>query len=124
MRAHSRQRPTIWLLTILWLVVGCGPVASTPPAPTSAASTPPASAPALPRYSKAVSLKPGTEWRFNPLAIDLNRDGFPDLVATSRLQDSGLYIYLGNGKTFTPIERTWTDTGYSALVAGDINHDG
>ena len=30
------------------------------------------------------------EWRFAPLVVDINGNGFPDLVATARLADPGL----------------------------------
>ena len=107
----SSGRRSLWLLATVWLVVGCttGPVSSTPP---------------LPRYSRALTLMPGTEWRFTPLVIDINGDGYPDLVATARLVEPALHIWLGDGKTFTPVEPTWSDTGYAALATGDINHDG
>jgi hypothetical protein len=29
------------------------------------------------------------EWRFNPLVVDVNGDGFPDLVATARVLEEG-----------------------------------
>jgi FG-GAP-like repeat len=64
------------------------------------------------------------EWRFQPLIIDVNSDGYPDLVATARIKEPALHIWLGDGKTFTPVEPTWTDIGYAALATGDINHDG
>jgi FG-GAP-like repeat len=64
------------------------------------------------------------EWRFNPLVIDVNGDGVLDLVTTARVTDRALYVWLGDGKTFTSIAPTWTDIGYAALATGDINHDG
>jgi len=78
----------------------------------------------MPRYARALTLGPGVEWRFNPLVIDVNADGYPDLVSTARGADRALFIWLGDGKTFTPVEPTWTDIGYAALATGDINHDG
>ena len=82
-------------------------------------------APTLPRYVKALTLGPGKEWRFNPLLIDINGDGHLDLVATARLAQPALHIWLGDGKgTFTPLKPTWTDIGYAALATGDINGDG
>ena len=82
-------------------------------------------APSLPDYVKALTLGPRTEWRFNPLVVDLNRDGHPDLVATARLVTPALHMWLGDGKGgFTPITPTWTDIGYAALATGDINGDG
>jgi VCBS repeat protein len=96
----------------VWLVVGCsGSFSPTPPPPS-------------PRYAKALTLGPGVEWRFHPLIIDVNGDGYPDLVATARLAEPALHIWFGDGKTFTPAKPTWTDIGYAALATGDINHDG
>ncbi len=81
--------------------------------------------PSLPTYSKALTLGPGMEWRFQPLVVDLNQDGHLDLVATARLVKPALHMWLGDGRgAFTPIEATWTDIGYGALAAGDINGDG
>src|SRR2546426_7892221 len=83
------------------------------------------SAPPLPSYVRALTLGPGVEWRFNPLLVDLNRDGHLDLVATARLVKPALHMWLGDGKgSFTPINPTWTDIGYAALATGDINGDG
>jgi hypothetical protein len=83
------------------------------------------SATALPRYFKALTIGSGREWRFRPLVLDLNRDGQPDLVATARLVDDPLRIWLADGKrNLTAIEPTWTATGYAALATGDINRDG
>jgi hypothetical protein len=103
-------RRSRWLLAILWLAVGCTGVSS---------PTPP-----LPRYAAALTLGPGEEWRFQPLIIDVNGDGYPDLVASARLAARALNIWSGGGKTFTPVEPTWTDMGYAGLATGDINHDG
>jgi FG-GAP-like repeat len=100
----------LWLLATVWLVVGCtGFFSSTPP---------------LPRYARVLTLGPGVEWRFHPLLIDINSDGYPDLVATARGAARALHIWLGDGHTFTAVEPTWTDTAYAALATGDINHDG
>jgi hypothetical protein len=83
------------------------------------------SAPALPKYVKALTLEPRREWRFSPLLIDINKDGHPDLVAAARLAKPSLHMWLGDGKgAFTPIKETWTDIGYGALATGDINGDG
>jgi len=83
------------------------------------------SAPPRPRYSLALTLGPGREWRFHPLVVDLNRDGHLDLVATARLVKNALHIWVGDGQgTFTPRAPTWTDIGYAALATGDINGDG
>src|SRR5947209_9987089 len=98
-------------LTMLGLVVGCASLLR--------------SAQLLPAYSKVLTLGPGIEWRFNPLLVDLNRDGHLDLVATARLVKPALHMWLGDGKgSFTPINPTWTDIGYAALATGDINGDG
>src|SRR5205814_140152 len=76
-------------------------------------------------YAKALTIGSGTEWRFRPLAVDLNRDGHLDLVATARLAKPALQRWLGDGKgNFTPTTPTWTDIGYAALATGDINGDG
>ncbi len=83
------------------------------------------SAPTLPTYAKALTLGADKEWRFNPLLIDLNGDGHLDLVATARLAQPALHIWVGDDKGgFTPLKPTWTDIGYAALATGDINGDG
>lgn len=83
------------------------------------------SSPSLPTYFNALTLGAGAEWRFNPLLIDINGDGHLDLVATARLQKPALHIWLNDGKgKFSPLQSTWTDIGYAALAAGDINGDG
>src|SRR2546427_3161373 len=83
------------------------------------------SAPRLPTYAKVLTLGPRTEWRFNPLALDLNRDEHLDLVATARLVKPALHMWLGDGKgSFARVTPTWTDIGYAALATGDINGDG
>jgi hypothetical protein len=76
-------------------------------------------------YFKVHTIDPGLEWRFRPLVVDLNRDEHPDLVATARLPDNPLRMWLGDGRgNLTAVTPTWTDTGYAALAAGDINRDG
>ena len=102
-----------WLgfLTVVGLVAGCAGLFQ--------------SAPLLPTYAKVLTLGPRIEWRFNPLALDLNRDGHLDLVATARLVKPALHMWVGDGKgAFTSIDATWTDVGYAALASGDINGDG
>jgi hypothetical protein len=77
------------------------------------------------RFVQALTIGAGTEWRFQPLVVDLNRDGHLDLVATARLLKPALHMWLGDGKGgFTPVKPTWTDIGYGALATGDINGDG
>jgi len=106
------------VLTAVSFVAGCA-------ARPRSAPLLPRSAPSLPHYSLALTLGPGKEWRFEPLVVDLNGDGHLDLVATARLAKSALQIWLGDGTgSFTPVEPTWTDIGYAALAAGDINGDG
>jgi hypothetical protein len=80
--------------------------------------------PPLPRYTPALTLGPGLEWRFAPLVVDVTGDGAPELVATARLADPALFLWRGEGHTFTPTPPTWTNIGYAALTTGDINHDG
>src|SRR5262245_22907994 len=113
-------RRSLWLLATVWILAGCSrgvsPVGVSPPNVSSASSLPP--------YTRALTLGPGVEWRFNPLVIDVNGGGFPDLVATARVSDRALYVWLGDGSTFTPIKPTWSDIGYAALATGDLNHDG
>ena len=102
----------ISLIATVWLVAGRRPglLASTA---------------ALPTYIKAQTIRSGTEWRFRPLVLDLDRDGHPDLVATARLVDNPLHIWFGDGKgNFNAFKPTWADTGYAALATGDINRDG
>lgn len=109
-RMFASRRRLRWLLTSVWLVIGCtGLLASTP---------------SLPLYSRELTLGPGAEWRFAPLVLDVNGDGYLDLVATARLTRHALHLWLGDGNTFTPAEPTWTNIGYAALASGDINHDG
>lgn len=104
-------RRSRWFLTTVWLVAGC--------------ATLDGSAPSLPSYALALTLGEGKEWRFQPLLVDLNGDGHLDLVATARLTEPSLHIWLGDGKSgFRPITPTWTDIGYAVLATGDINHDG
>jgi hypothetical protein len=79
----------------------------------------------LPSYALVLTLGPGTEWRFEPLVVDLNGDGHLDLVATARLAKPSLHIWRGDGRgALSPVEPTWTDIGYAALATGDINRDG
>jgi hypothetical protein len=79
----------------------------------------------LPTYAKVLTLGPGMEWRFQPLVVDLNRDGHLGLAATARLAKPALHIWSGDGKgTFTPLRPTWTDIGYAAIATGDVNGDG
>jgi hypothetical protein len=100
-----------WFPRIVLVVAGCATV--------------PRSAPTLPSYSLALTLGEGKEWRFQPLLVDLNGDGHLDLVATARLADPSLHIWLGDGKGgFNPIAPTWRDIGYAGLATGDINGDG
>jgi hypothetical protein len=103
-------RRSLWALTIVWLVIGCADYSP---------STQP-----LPRFTRVYTLGPGTEWRFNPLIIDIDGDGWYDLAANTRLVAPALHLWRGDGSTFTPITPTWTDIGYAALATGDINHDG
>jgi hypothetical protein len=86
--------------------------------------TTPVVVPSLPRYTLALTLGSDMEWRFAPLVMDVNGDGTLDLVATARLADPALYLWRGDGHTFTPATPTWTNIGYGALATGDINHDG
>jgi FG-GAP-like repeat len=105
------ERSVRWFLIATGLVAGCAGLFQ--------------SLPELPHYSKLLTLGPGTEWRFNSLVVDLNRDGHLDLVASARLVNDSLHIWRGNGEgTFSQIEPKWTDIGYAALATGDINHDG
>jgi hypothetical protein len=98
-------------LSVLTLAARC---AGLDPPPTS-----------RPTYFNALTLGAGAEWRFNPLLIDINGDGHLDLVATARLVKPALHIWLNDGKgNFTPLQASWTDIGYGALAAGDINGDG
>jgi hypothetical protein len=79
----------------------------------------------LPSYALVLTLGPGTEWRFEPLVVDLNGDGHLDLVATARLAKPSLHIWRGDGRgALRLVEPTWTDIGYAALATGDINRDG
>jgi hypothetical protein len=84
----------------------------------------PASAAPVAQYAKTLTLGDGLEWRFRPLLVDLNRDGHLDLVATARLVEASLHMWLGDGKgAFRSTQPTWTDIGYGAIAAGDINGD-
>lgn len=113
----SREKIYGFLIAIMGLI-GCSALAQSSP-------TLQKSSPTLPKYVKALTLEPGRQWRFNPLIIDINKDGHPDLVATARLVKPSLHIWLGDGKgALTPMKPTWTDIGYGALATGDINGDG
>jgi len=118
----SRRR---WLgfLTAAGLLAGCaGLMRSAPPLVASSKVPTPTYSKA---YSKVLTLGSGMEWRFEPLVVDLNRDGHLDPVATARLVTPALHMWRGDGKgAFTPIEATWSDIGYAALATGDINGDG
>src|SRR5215813_2663887 len=105
--ARSSGRMSPWLLIAVWLLQGCTagvstPGASSPDATSPAVAFPGVSSPAvthappLPRYTRALTLGDGLEWRFNPLAIDVNRDGLPDLVATARTPARTLRIWSGD----------------------------
>jgi len=76
------------------------------------------------RYTQALTLGQGMEWRFAPLVVDVNGDGTPDLVATARLADPALYLWRGDSHTFTLATPTWANISYAALATSDINHDG
>src|SRR5438093_9234463 len=110
-----------WLgaVTAVGLVAGCaGLFHSTPPTPADSEALPPT-------YAKALTIGSGTEWRFRPLAVDLNRDGHLDLVAPARLAKPALQRWLGDGKfNFTSTTSSWTYIGYAAFAAGDIDGDG
>src|SRR5882672_6261940 len=96
------------MLTALWLISGAAGVLTSP----------------LPEYAKVLTIGAGTEWRFHPLLVDLDRDGHLDLLATARLVKDSLHMWLGDGKgAFRSTEPTWTDVGYGAMAAGDINGD-
>jgi hypothetical protein len=104
------------VLAAAWFLVGCALFRSAPPRSSTVL---------IPTYSKILTLGTGTEWRFQPLVVDLNVDGHLDLVATARLAEPSLHIWLGDGKGgFSPIAPTWTDIGCGALATGDINGDG
>lgn len=88
------------------------------------ASQPPQTSPL---YGQALHLGARGQWRPYPLLVDINGDGHLDLVATHRepLNRNSLHVWLGTGQgTFNEVPQTWTSPGYSALAAGDINHDG
>jgi hypothetical protein len=88
-----------------------------------AGSAPPASPPH--RYALAATLGEPAEWRFQPLVVDVDRDGHLDLVATARLVKNYLTIWLGDGKLgFRRLPPTWADLGYGAVATGDVNGDG
>jgi len=99
-----------WFCATLGLLTGCAGLFSSPSL--------------LPRYTSRLTLAPGVEWRIYPIVVDINRDGHLDFVATSRLTEGSLHIWLGDGKSFTRLEPTWSDIGYGAVAIGDINHDG
>jgi hypothetical protein len=99
-----------WFCATLGLLTGCAGLFS--------------STSLLPRYTLERTLAPGVEWRFYPVVVDLKRNGHSDIVATSRLSEGSLHIWLGDGKTFTRLEPTWSEIGYGAPAIGDINHDG
>jgi hypothetical protein len=107
------------------LAAGCAAAIRAAPPPSTSTTPRPSSTSPLPFYGQVRTLGAGTEWRFQPLVVDLNRDGHLDLVATARLVKPSLYIWFGDGNgLFTPGAPTWSDVGYAALATGDINRDG
>jgi hypothetical protein len=89
-------------VSLCWLAL---PLARSPQVLTRVLRSPqaaPVVVPPLPRYTPALTLGQGLEWRFAPLVIDVNGDGFPELVATARLADPALHLWWGHGHTFTP----------------------
>ena len=67
-----------WFLVPVWLVMGGISLCSVPLP--------------LPPYTQALTPGPDTEWRFAPLVVDINGDGYPDLVPTARLADPALHL--------------------------------
>lgn len=66
------------------------------------------------------------EWRNNPVVADVNKDGYPDILATHRrpLSENSLYIWLGSKSgELKSLTQTWASPGYSGLAVGDINGD-
>ena len=105
------MRRPVFLIAVVWLVARASGALFSATAPAT--------------YLKALTIGSETQWRFRPLVLDLDGDGHPDLVATARLAENPLRIWLGDGKGgLTAMKPTWTDTGYAALAAGDINRDG
>jgi hypothetical protein len=109
-----------------WFAALClAPACASAPRATPTIPGPPSSRHALPGYSLVLTLGAGTEWRFEPLVVDLDGDGHLELVVTARLAKPSLHIWRGDGRGgFSPVEATWTDVGYGALATGDINGDG
>ena len=69
----------------------------------------------------------GREWRMYPVVMDLNNDGYADIVATHRrpLHENSLHIFSGSKDgDFSELKQSWSSPGYSGLAAGDINSDG
>jgi hypothetical protein len=73
-------------------------------------------------------------WRHSFLVADINGDGIPDIVAPpSRLGDSRLNVWIGNGKGhFSAWPIKFVEDGkpaqlgldYGGVAVGDIDHDG
>jgi hypothetical protein len=59
------------------------------------------------------------------IGVDVNNDGYQDIIGTYTSPTSG-YLFLNNGnETFTSIELTGTmDTRIFALIAVDVDIDG
>jgi hypothetical protein len=59
------------------------------------------------------------------IGVDVNNDGYQDIIGTYTSLTSG-YLFLNNGnETFTSIELTGTmDTRILALIAVDVDIDG
>jgi hypothetical protein len=96
------------------LVVSCALFALAAALPGSAHATLPFSL--FTRSDQAVG------FQSTRVAVDLNRDGVPDLAATNF--GSGVSVFVGNGDgTFGPPLTVATGAGASWAAAGDLNGD-
>ncbi len=61
---------------------------------------------------------------YNLTAIDLNKDGHPDLVASFYLGSAISYLAAPNGRTFNAAAQFGAPNGTAAIGLGDLNGDG
>lgn len=113
---------------IVLALTGCGGESAVrPPSGPAAGPFPWSSPPRVAFRLAAEGLPVDGRWKSVPLLVDVNGDGFPDLIAHPRL-GTGARVWAGNGKG------VWTDSSQGlempkgscggGLAVGDVNGDG